>query len=714
MMALYRIWIRFVCCWGVLGACGGSTSDHDALADIGGDAFADGDADSDADASLDADADARPPFSLEQVHRPAVLRGWNPHRALAVAPDGTPHVAFGQTALWLASRTGGSWGVSIIDDTPGVGGATSLAFAADGTPHVLCAGQGEQMLHTWREGSAWQREVLLDGQAPQGAVAIAADGTIFVCSSTPRDGMVLHSSHEPGSWSETAVPGTGGTSRCTLATQGTGVHIVSIRGSVVAYSDCPGGSDCTTETVFDGGESYGGAPHSGALDIAVAADGTPHISFTTNHYGYDFGHAARTSGGWVVAERVTAAAPDSNVALAVDSAAQPHLFGYEWHGISGGLFHGTNSTGDWLTEWVDGRMDVGWHASAVATTGGPYHLAYFSDAENQVLYASGQPGAWGAPELVTQGYDGCGTDLSLTCADGQVAAAYRSTVPPLAWVLAGQFGTLEPQVLGADGVMGVDLVGNGAHARVVLVTLSGFAVAVPGGDAWTVQAQPVDLPGNRVDAVLAPDGTLHVATAWDDIVYYASATGSASSLVWSDREQPFRANAFAIGIDPAGRPCITRSRSGTYYLDCRDPDGSWPEQTVFAGYSSDTLGVSELRTGPDGALRMAYVVCHTGGECDVNLWRQATGGAGSVSVGSATAFGWTIAADGSDLLAWADEDGGGLLVSRVVDGHASMVVAVPEITASSAVRLCLDDDSIAHVVLSDPRTAGVAHAWGTL
>jgi len=134
--------------------------------------------------------------------------------ALAVAPNGTPYVAWsdssgGDSEIYVRRWNGSSWeevgagsaGGSGISDNSGDSGAPSLAIAPNGTPYVAWSdssgGDAEIYVRRWN-GSSWE-EVGTDSASGGGisdnssgsgapALAVAMDGTPYVAWNDDGDG----------------------------------------------------------------------------------------------------------------------------------------------------------------------------------------------------------------------------------------------------------------------------------------------------------------------------------------------------------------------------------------------------------------------------------------------------------------------------------------------------------------------------------------------
>jgi hypothetical protein len=140
--------------------------------------------------------------------------GWSWSPSLAIAPDGTPFVAWedysgGVSAVFVRRWNGSSWeevgvgsasGGGISGDTGG-SPEPALAIAPNGTPYVVWHGDGtgglEIFVRRWN-GSIWEEVGAgsasgggisnTEGLSQNASVAVAPDGTPYVAWSDPNDG----------------------------------------------------------------------------------------------------------------------------------------------------------------------------------------------------------------------------------------------------------------------------------------------------------------------------------------------------------------------------------------------------------------------------------------------------------------------------------------------------------------------------------------------
>lgn len=170
------------------------------------------------------------------------------------------------------------------------------------------------------------------------------------------------------------------------------------------------------------------------LDSSLAVDskGWVHISYydATNR---SLRHAVNAYGTWVV-ETVDGGAQGDDVgwysSMAFDSAGRPHI-GY-FDVINGDLKHAyVNTSGDWVSEVVDGAGIKGEHTSLAIDPFDNIHISYYDRSSGVLMYATravSVPSAWSAqPVDSSSGDTGWYTSIAADSA-GKVHISYYDSI----------------------------------------------------------------------------------------------------------------------------------------------------------------------------------------------------------------------------------------------------------------------------------------------
>jgi len=252
---------------------------------------------------------------------------WYP--SVAVAPDGTPYVVWendysgGGYEIYVRRWNGSSWeevGTGSasgggISDNSGSSRNPSLAIAPDGTPYIAwwddSSGDGEIYVRRWN-GSSW--EEVGSGSASGGgisdnsadsyspSVAIAPDGTPYVAWQDDSSGNfeIYVRRWSGSSWEEvgTNSASDGGISDNSGYSGGPSVAVASDGTPYVAWGDFSGGDSESYMRRWNGSgwEEVGTNSASGGgisdnsgdsawLSVTVAPDGTPHVAWNDDSSG---------------------------------------------------------------------------------------------------------------------------------------------------------------------------------------------------------------------------------------------------------------------------------------------------------------------------------------------------------------------------------------------------------------------------------------------
>jgi len=246
------------------------------------------------------------------------------HPSLAVAPDGRPYVAWEdgdwdkENEIYVRRWNGSSWeevgsGSATgggISDNSGNSGSPSLAIAPDGTPYVAwcdySGGDEEIYVRRWK-GSIW--EEVGSGSASGGGIsdnwgdsfwpslAVAPDGRPYVAWYDDSDGddevYVRRWNGSSEEWEEVGSGSAtgGGISSNSGSSESPSVAVAPDGTPYVAWEDYSSGNDeiyvrrwngSNWEEVGSGSASGGGISNSGGSEspsLAIAGDGTPYVAW---------------------------------------------------------------------------------------------------------------------------------------------------------------------------------------------------------------------------------------------------------------------------------------------------------------------------------------------------------------------------------------------------------------------------------------------------
>lgn len=114
--------------------------------------------------------------------------------ALALAPDGTPHIAFydpDQRSLYHLSRSSEGWSGSVIDSGFGAGLYHSISVGTGGAPSVAYADENYRLVLATRDGASWRASTVSENVCLGVAVRHGVNDTPLVTYYHPGTGLHL-------------------------------------------------------------------------------------------------------------------------------------------------------------------------------------------------------------------------------------------------------------------------------------------------------------------------------------------------------------------------------------------------------------------------------------------------------------------------------------------------------------------------------------------
>ena len=405
--------------------------------------------------------------------------------SIAIAPDGTPYLAYCDGATNYAPRvmkfSGGSW--ADIGNLPGYIGAycypVSLAIAPDGTPYLALADgtAGQKTSVVKFDGTHWSyvgTRGFTPGSSFEESLVFSANGTPYLAETTGNhvasvmwfDGSSWYSLGGGGWYNPTPSPisaGYSATDSLAIAPDGT-LYLAyqdaanANKATVVKFA---GGNWVTVGTV---GFTAGTAAYT---SLAIAADGTPYLAFEDGANANKASVAKFTGGNWVtVGTAGFSAGVAAQESLVIDSYGAPTLAfqdGANANKASVMTFDGTN----WISVGAAGLSDGATYFKSI-------HLAQALDGRLYLSYADDSHGdkavvevfGSAAPILTSIHNDINFSNHTITASTANFTVAFNKAV---SGVNANDF-VLTYGGTAAGGVMSVTSGSSGSSTYTVHVT----------------------------------------------------------------------------------------------------------------------------------------------------------------------------------------------------------------------------------------------------
>jgi hypothetical protein len=246
---------------------------------------------------------------------------------LALNATDVPHIAYfdpGQRAVMHASNPGAGWTISRVDESH-LEGHVGLALAQDGTPHLAYAWDNGRLRHAWWTGGGWSTETVDSNvvTARYTSVAIQPDGRPHIAYY--GNGQLWYARWIGFRWELSVVDPTTSPDFVGIQSNASGGRWIAYRARTeqelrVAQWN---GSAWIREVVDSEGDVGWDA------SLALDTSGRPHISY----YDRDVAilrYARQEEGGWSlhIPDRRFVTGWFSSVVI--DASGQPHFAYYSW------------------------------------------------------------------------------------------------------------------------------------------------------------------------------------------------------------------------------------------------------------------------------------------------------------------------------------------------------------------------------------------------
>lgn len=307
--------------------------------------------------------------------------------------------------LKYVEKTGVTWGTpEVVNYRGDVGRYSSLALDARGNPHIAYYDRtNEDLKYATRTIDGWQRYTVdsIGNMGSRCAIALDTEGVPYISYRDATNGRVKCASMVSDAWTYETVPGDiiyGALLPCredygyptSLAVDADG-H------PNIAYYTVDGNLGYAVK-VAGGGWSFeiaDGIGNAGAqCSIVLDAQGNPHICYLENvNNVFRVRYAAKVSGVWsttIINEGSTAHSCAHYTDLALDADGIPHIAFYTNNAYLGYLTKATGS--DWSFEVVDNSANVGLYASIITDSERNPHISYY-DYTNHVLMCATKSGS---------------------------------------------------------------------------------------------------------------------------------------------------------------------------------------------------------------------------------------------------------------------------------------------------------------------------------
>lgn len=512
--------------------------------------------------------------------------------SLQLDAQNRPHIAYGGDRLYYARYDGGNWIREVVDDSPGVGSAASLAFDSQGSPAISYYDSvNHRLKYAHKVGASWVIEFVAERDHFEYVTAIFTS-------------LSLDSQDRP--------------------------HIGFYdRWFYLDVYYATWGVNGWSITRIDTSDESNSRDRRASLSLTLDSAGSPHLAylFVGTLRTFQIRYARWNGADWDILPVETGCQHgDTNPSMVLDQGDNPHIiFRSECDGY---LNYARMDNGSWKIEVI---QEIGAILrAALATDGSSLWVSYFGDYPNYGLYfAQRIDGNWPVQKIGDdfEPYDVSGDDYS-TAADidttGQPHFVYLHHTDGKAYELiyiSRKLGQWMAEVVdngddaGSYASLGLDSLGNPHIAYAANGTLN---YAQWTGGEWVTQEIASKVVSD-IRLLIDYADNPHIVYKHDGFVEYAYQTGSSWTIVelgeeWVDR--------LASALDNQGKPHIVYGKvyyeeSAPRYSDLYHATwtgSQWVKETIFemSNLSIDNLSmVLDKNDNIHLAHGLTYHLIHT-------------------------------------------------------------------------------------------------------
>ena len=362
--------------------------------------------------------------------------------ALALDPDGRPHIVYGNKQLLHAWFDGAAWRTETVDAAHTGYRAAVVAIDEAGTLYIVDALDQRITLRTRRADGTWAPvDAPLRVGWPIASLSLALDsaGRVHIVAAPGRHerGSLLYVRHTAAGW-------TAETAAAEHAAGPPAIALDSQDQPLILYNqEQPGtGTEALLLARKKGGAWQQEELATGCLIVgkalALGANDEVHALFSDHCDEGRLTYVHEDGGGW---QTMPVAPAGVYPALAIDSGGRPHaVYGAEsaqtyailngahwsaepvqaapyagWHNtlvldeadaahiasLSADLHYATNGSGAWQISTPAVPRRVGGRSALALADGGTAHLLYHEEESGSLSWSTGQTGAWAAEQIAT-------------------------------------------------------------------------------------------------------------------------------------------------------------------------------------------------------------------------------------------------------------------------------------------------------------------------
>jgi hypothetical protein len=538
---------------------------------------------------LTASPDIEPvplPVWRSEVIDPGVAFNFLGAPALALDPDGHPHVVYGQNALFHAWFDGSAWQTETLVPPPRTMQESAIAIDDAGRIIIAYNVDGKVYVLARPPAGAWPAAVALP--LPAGAydmyelsLALDGDGRPHIAAgfTTVGSESFFHiASETPAGWTvETTGAGrvVSGPIRLALDSQDRPVVLYA----EVDSSDAGGGLWLARR---DGGGWQHELVAMGCIIsgkwLALDAQDKAHIAYS-EHCDGQLTYAREGDAGW---ELIPVTDYGTSPSLALDAQGRPHLV---YGDLEDGQFYAVLTDAGWQTTLMRAGENAGGHNTLILDEPGTAHIVSFNNAAsyavNGLEYATNAGGTWQFSKLAGWVTVGGHNALALDVDNTPYAFYDKAEAGELWWgvkTAAGWQTGLLAEVTSLYLEVSADVDSQGRpHVAYADQTADELVVGVREAGAWSLET--IEPAGFYLSLAVGSDDSPRLIAVRDGVLTYRFKQGGAWTSEQVGNPASYVSGAW-FALDSQDRPHVVYAANNGRFHAVRAANGQWTTEPL--------------------------------------------------------------------------------------------------------------------------------------
>jgi hypothetical protein len=493
--------------------------------------------------------------------------------AMALDPDGNPHLVYGQNILFHTWFDGREWHSETIDSSHAWQRESVMAIDDSGTIYIADYKNDDLSLRILEPGGSWQKISAPFPHLVNFSMALDSSGRPHIVAGpyyyNPNLAFV-HGFLGPEGWSEEIILAENAYHKPISIAMDRNDQLVLL---YERYGETNDERGVWAARQKEGDWQYArlsaGCLHSGN-SLAVDHQDRVHALFSED-CDKDLIYAVENRQAW---DKLVVSTDAADPALALDNTGIPHVV----YGSHLGQLYATLKGATWETKIVKAGNYGAWYNQLRLDSAGAAHILSIN---GNLQYTTNSSGQWQVSTPVMLETFGKRNALALDAVDTAHLLYHKYEAGELYWA-SGSGGDLETELLGDAPFIGleialaVDTLGR-PHAAFVNAEANQLLAGLRQGDVWSLE--PIAVGGTQLSMAVDGSNQPHLALIQDQVLTYWTKTGDdwVSEPVAEVGTSMVKA---WLALDSLDRAHIAYSDMDGAFITSRQEENSWTKEPV--------------------------------------------------------------------------------------------------------------------------------------